>query len=116
MAEKMNDPNDPNVLEDWNDHERKRIAGEIISSTDNRFADVVCLLESLEAASEYILCLRQIVYAGEIEVMKAAKSRANQLGSRWRVFATQFEEIISKYPDYTADADLCDQKNEDAGR
>lgn len=58
-------------------------AAEITCAIDNGFSKVVDLLGAVEAAEQYILCLRQLVYAADKSVIDAAYSRVDALGSKW---------------------------------
>ena len=70
------------------------LAGEISSSIDNGFSEILNLLHGMNAAAEYIVCLRQAYYARNPEVIEIAKVNLDRLGQRWTTYLIQHETRI----------------------
>lgn len=62
------------------------LASEISSSMDNGFSEILNMLNGMNAAAEYIVCLRQVVYSNKPEVVERAKENLNTLGQRWTTY------------------------------
>jgi hypothetical protein len=62
------------------------LAAEISSSMDNGYSEILNMLNGMNAAAEYIVCLRQVVYSNKPEVVERAKENLNMLGQRWTTY------------------------------
>lgn len=67
------------------------LASEISSSMDNGFSEILNMLHGMNAAAEYIVCLRQVVYSNVPEVVSAARANLNRLGQNWTTHLIQHE-------------------------
>lgn len=67
------------------------LASELSSSMDNGFSEILNMLHGMNAAAEYIVCLRQVVYSNKPEVVERAKANLNTLGQRWTTYLSQHE-------------------------
>lgn len=74
------------------------LASEISSSMDNGFSEILNMLHGMNAAAEYITCLRQVVYARHPEVIINARANLDRLGSKWTTYA-DFVETRMKQPE-----------------
>lgn len=75
----------------------RQLAGEIAAGIDGGYDQMVELLDAMDAASKYIVCLRQILYARDADVLKNAKDSVNRLGSKWSVHLSKFEKLPQRY-------------------
>lgn len=67
------------------------LASEISSSMDNGFSEILNMLHGMNAAAEYIVCLRQVIYARHPEVIINARANLDRLGSKWTTYLIQHE-------------------------
>lgn len=75
----------------------RQLAGEITAGIDGGYNQMVELLDALDAASKYIVCLRQMVYARDPDVLQRAREASDMLGSKWHVHLTDFEQLPERY-------------------
>jgi len=80
-----------------NHTEMNELASEIASSMDNGFSEILNMLHGMNAAAEYIVCLRQVVYSNMPEVVSAARANLNRLGQNWTTHLIEHEKRIKNH-------------------
>ena len=70
----------------------EELASEISCSIDSGYSEVLNMLKALDAASKYIVCLRQMVYSSESSVRVDAHKNEDRFGSEWTEYLMRHEK------------------------